>query len=80
MKDNIQKMEDQRLRIPSMIECDECEGTGEIEKEWEAPNGSVADVMCVCHECDGTGQVSEDSVVDDYDDMDAAYDRFKEEI
>ena len=48
-----------RLNVSGcLVECDECNGTGEVEKNiHRGPEGMQIemDVMVVCSQCDGTG-------------------------
>lgn len=46
----------------TMEPCENCNGTGEVEKTvYLGEEGMTieADVMCVCDECDGTGVTSQ---------------------
>lgn len=55
-----------RLRIEikimsKFIKCEECNGTGEVERTIGGEGCSESDVPVNCYFCDGTGMIEDDS-------------------
>ena len=47
---------DEEVIVQDAIECDECNGEGEVYWEYRADNGRTYDCLHDCPICDGTGQ------------------------